>query len=140
MAMERTLAIIKPDGVQKRLVGEILRRLEAASLRILGLRMVRMTEAQAGGFYQVHRERPFYSSLVRYMMSGPVVVIALEGEGAISRLRELMGATDPGKAAAGTIRRDFADSIERNIIHGSDAPATADYEIPFFFTQADLLL
>ena len=138
MAVERTLAIIKPDGVEKHLVGEVLRRLEAADLRILGLRMVRLAERDAQGFYRVHRERPFFASLTAYMTSGPVVVIALEGDGAIARLRELMGATDPAKAAPGTIRKDFADSIERNIIHGSDSPESVGYEIPFFFNAQQL--
>ncbi|MFN7975279.1 MAG: nucleoside-diphosphate kinase [Acidobacteriota bacterium] len=138
MAIERTLAIIKPDGVQKMVVGEVLRRLEAAKLRIVGLRMTSLDARAAGGFYKVHRERPFFPSLCAYMTSGPVVAVALEGEGAIARLREIMGATDPKKAAAGTIRKDFADSIERNIIHGSDSPESAAYEIPFFFNQVQL--
>ena len=139
MAVQRTLAIVKPDGVQKNLVGEVLRRLESAGLRIVGLRMTALTQPGAEGFYHVHRERPFFASLTAYMTSGPIVVVALEGEDAIKRLRDLMGATDPAKAAAGTIRKDFADSIERNIIHGSDSPESAAYEIPHFFPRVDLL-
>ena len=139
MARERTLTIIKPDGVEKHLIGEVLRRLEAADLRVVGLRMLRLDRPAAEGFYHVHRERPFFSSLCDYMTSGPVVVAALEGEGAIARLRELMGATDPAKADAGTIRKDFAESIERNVIHGSDSPESASYELGYFFRQVDLL-
>lgn len=135
MAKERTLSIIKPDGVQKNLVGEILGRFEKAGLKILGVRMLRLAKNQAEEFYAVHRGRPFYESLVRYMISGPVVVSALEGDGAIAKNREIMGATDPKKAAPGTIRRDFADSIDANVVHGSDAVETARAEIKFFFPE-----
>ena len=139
MAVERTLSIVKPDAVAKRATGEILRRFEAAGLRIVALKMTQLSEGQARGFYAVHKSRPFFDSLVKFMTSGPVVVSVLEGEGAIAKNRELMGATDPAKAAAGTIRKDFASDIERNAVHGSDAPETAAVEIPFFFSTADLL-
>jgi len=138
MAVEQTLSIIKPDGVKKNLIGEIYRRFEAAGLEILGARMMRLTTAQAEGFYAVHRERPFYKDLVRYMTSGPVMVQVLSGEDAIARNREIMGATNPADAAPGTIRADFADSIEQNVVHGSDGPATAATEIAFFFDDGDL--
>jgi len=138
MAVEQTLSIIKPDGVKKNLIGEIYRRFEAAGLEILGARMMRLTTAQAEGFYAVHRERPFYKDLVRYMTSGPVMVQVLFGEDAIARNREIMGATNPADAAPGTIRADFADSIEQNVVHGSDGPATAATEIAFFFDDGDL--
>jgi len=138
MAVEQTLSIIKPDGVKKNLIGEIYRRFEAAGLEILGARMMRLTTAQAEGFYAVHRERPFYKDLVRYMTSGPVMVQVLSGEDAIARNREIMGATNPADAAPGTIRADFADSIEQNVVHGSDGPATAATEIAFFFGDGDL--
>ncbi len=138
MAVEQTLSIIKPDGVKKNLIGEIYRRFEAAGLEILGARMVRLTTSQAEGFYAVHRERPFYKDLVRYMTSGPVMVQVLSGEDAIARNREIMGATNPSDAAPGTIRADFADSIEQNVVHGSDGPATAATEIAFFFGDGDL--
>ncbi len=135
MAKERTLSIIKPDGVQKNLIGECLSRFEKAGLKISAIRMLRLTENQAQEFYAVHRERPFYRDLVKYMTSGPVVVSVLEGENAVARNRELMGATDPKKAAPGTIRKDFAESIETNVVHGSDAPETALNEIRFFFPE-----
>jgi nucleoside-diphosphate kinase len=138
MAVEQTLSIIKPDGVKKNLIGEIYRRFEAAGLEILGARMMRLTTSQAEGFYAVHRERPFYKDLVRYMTSGPVMVQVLSGEDAIARNREIMGATNPADAAPGTIRADFADSIEQNVVHGSDGPATAATEIAFFFGDGDL--
>jgi nucleoside-diphosphate kinase len=138
MAVEQTLSIIKPDGVKKNLIGEIYRRFEAAGLEILGARMMRLTTAQAEGFYAVHRERPFFKDLVRYMTSGPVMVQVLSGEDAIARNREIMGATNPADAAPGTIRADFADSIEQNVVHGSDGPATAATEIAFFFDDGDL--
>ena len=138
MAVEQTLSIIKPDGVKKNLIGEIYRRFEAAGLEILGARMMRLTTSQAEGFYAVHRERPFYKDLVRYMTSGPVMVQVLSGEDAIARNREIMGATNPADAAPGTIRADFADSIEQNVVHGSDGPATATTEIAFFFGDGDL--
>lgn len=133
MATERTLSIVKPDGVQKNIIGEIYRRFESAGLQIVAARMIHLTEAQAREFYAVHRERPFYNDLVSYMTSGPVMVQALEGENAIDRNREIMGATDPAKADPGTIRADFASSIEENVVHGSDGPETARQEIAFFF-------
>ncbi len=138
MAIERALSIVKPDGVQKNLIGEVYRRFEAAGLRIVAARMMQLSQAQAEGFYAVHRERPFYKDLVRYMTSGPVMVQVLEGENAIEKHRELMGATDPKKAAKGTIRADFAASIEENVCHGSDGPDTARNEIAFFFSQSDI--
>ncbi len=133
MSVEQTLSIIKPDGVQKNLIGEIYRRFEAAGLEIVAARMLHLSEEQAQGFYAVHRERPFYNDLVAYMTSGPVVVQVLQGEGAIDKNRELMGATNPADAAAGTIRADHAASIEENLVHGSDGPDTAAQEIEFFF-------
>ncbi len=135
MAIERTLSIIKPDGVAKNLIGEIYRRFEAAGLRIVAARMMHLAEDQAGGFYAVHKERPFYKDLVSYMTSGPVVVQVLEGEDAIARHREIMGATNPADAAPGTIRADFAASIEENVVHGSDGPDTAASEVAFFFAD-----
>ncbi len=138
MAIERTLSIIKPDGVQKNLVGEVYRRFEQAGLRIIAARMLHLTKAQAETFYAVHRERPFYQDLVSYMITGPVIAQVLEGESAIEVHRKIMGATDPKKADAGTIRRDFAASIEENVVHGSDAVDTARQEISFFFAQADV--
>jgi nucleoside-diphosphate kinase len=139
MASERTLAIVKPDAVAKGATGEILKRIEAAGLRIVGLKKLRLSEEAARGFYAVHKERPFYKDLVAFMSSGPVVVAALEGEGAIARWRELMGATDSMKAAPGTIRRDFGADIERNAVHGSDAPATAKLELAYFFNAGEIL-
>ncbi len=133
MAIERTLSIIKPDGVQKNLIGEIYSRFEKAGLLIVGAQMLHLTKEQAEGFYAVHSERPFFNDLVSYMTSGPVMVSALEGEGAVLKHRELMGATNPAEADAGTIRADFADSIEENICHGSDATETAAEEIAYFF-------
>ena len=133
MAVEQTLSIIKPDGVQKNLIGEIYSRFEKAGLRIVAARMMHLTQEQAEGFYAVHKERPFFADLVRYMTSGPVIVQALEGEDAIAKNREIMGATNPAEADAGTIRADFAESIEENIVHGSDASETAAVEIAFFF-------
>lgn len=133
MAVERTLSIIKPDGVQKNLIGEIYSRFEKAGLQIVAARMIHLTREQAEGFYAVHKERPFFNDLVSYMMSGPVMVQALEGAGAVDKNRELMGATNPANAAAGTIRADFAASIEENVVHGSDGPDTAAQEIEYFF-------
>jgi nucleoside-diphosphate kinase len=133
MATERTFSIIKPDGVEKNLIGEIYKRFEGAGLQIIAARMVHLTKEQAEGFYAVHSERPFFNDLVAYMTSGPVVVQALEGENAIQQNRTLMGATNPADADAGTIRADFAASIEENVVHGSDAPDTAAEEIEFFF-------
>ena len=133
MAVEQTLSIIKPDAVKKNVIGKILARFEAAGLRIVAARMVHLSRKEAEGFYAVHRERPFFKDLVEFMISGPVMIQVLEGENAIARNRELMGATDPKKAAKGTIRADFADSIDANAVHGSDAPDTARAEIAFFF-------
>jgi nucleoside-diphosphate kinase len=138
MALERTLSIVKPDGVQKNLIGEVYRRFEQAGLRVVAARMLQLSQSQAEGFYAVHRERPFYRDLVRYMTSGPVMVQVLEGENAVARNRDIMGATDPKKAAPGTIRADLAASIEQNVVHGSDAPDTAAREIAFFFADSDL--
>lgn len=133
MSVEQTLSIIKPDGVQKNLIGEIYGRFEKAGLRIVAARMVQLSKERAEDFYAVHKERPFYNDLVRYMTSGPVMVQALEGENAINRNREIMGATNPAEAEKGTIRADFAESIEENIVHGSDGAETAAQEIAFFF-------
>ena len=133
MTVEQTLSIIKPDGVQKNLIGEIYSRFEKAGLEVIAARMLQLTAEQAEGFYEVHKERPFYADLVSYMMSGPVMVQVLSGENAVAQNRDIMGATNPADAAAGTIRADFADSIEENIVHGSDAPETAANEIAFFF-------
>lgn len=133
MATERTLSIIKPDGVEKNLIGEVYRRFEQAGLQIIAARMSHLSREQAEGFYAVHKERPFYKDLVSYMMSGPVVVQVLEGEDAINKNREIMGATNPSEADPGTVRADFAASIEENVVHGSDGPDTARAEIAFFF-------
>ena len=138
MALERTLSIVKPDGVRGNLIGEVYTRFEKAGLSIIAARMLQLSQREAEGFYAVHRERPFFKDLVRYMSSGPVVVQVLEGENAIARNRDLMGATDPKKAAAGTIRADLAASIEQNVVHGSDAPETAVREIAYFFSTTEL--
>jgi nucleoside-diphosphate kinase len=137
--MQKTLAIIKPDAVRQKNVGEILKRLESAGFKIIGIKMVRLTQDRAGAFYAVHKERPFYGSLVQFMSSGPIVPIALEGENAIERLRKLMGATDPAKADSGTIRKDLATNVEQNAIHGSDSEASVQTELPFFFSNSDLV-
>jgi nucleoside-diphosphate kinase len=138
MAVERTLSIIKPDAVAKGAVGAILATFEKAGLRPIALKMIQLTEQQARGFYAVHKARPFYGDLVKFMTSGPVVVSVLEGENAIARNRELMGATDPAKAAPGTIRAQWASDIERNAVHGSDAPETARVEIGYFFDATEI--
>jgi nucleoside-diphosphate kinase len=138
MSLERTLSIVKPDGVQKNLIGEVYRRFEQAGLQIVAARMMQLTLAQAEGFYAVHRERPFFKDLVKYMISGPVMVQVLEGDNAVARHRDLMGATDPKKAAPGTIRADLAASIEENVVHGSDSADNAKVEISYFFAAADL--
>jgi nucleoside-diphosphate kinase len=138
MALERTLSIVKPDGVRENLIGEVYRRFEKAGLSIIAARMRHLSQLEAEGFYAVHRERPFYKDLVRYMTSGPVIVQVLEGENAIARNRDIMGATDPKKAAPGTIRADLAQSIEQNVVHGSDAPETAAREIAYFFADTEL--
>jgi nucleoside-diphosphate kinase len=137
--MERTLAIIKPDAVEKQSAGPIIERIEAAGFRIRALRRVHLTKAEAEGFYAVHRERPFFPSLTAFMSSGPAVVMVLEADGAIRKWRELMGATDPSKAPAGSIRAAFGTTIERNATHGSDAPETAAFEIGYFFAGIDLI-
>ena len=139
MAIERTLSIIKPDATRRNLTGQINARLEAAGLRIIAQRRLRLTRAQAEAFYAVHKERPFYRTLCEFMTSGPVVVQVLEGEDAVERTRAVMGATDPVKAEAGTIRKDFAESIEANSVHGSDAPDTAAREIAFFFAASEIV-
>jgi nucleoside-diphosphate kinase len=139
MSVERTFSIIKPDAVAAGQAGEILAAIQKAGFRILGLRMTRLTEAQAQGFYAVHREKSFFPSLVKFMTEGPIIVMALEREDAIKKLREVMGATNPANAAEGTIRKRFAASIERNCVHGSDAPETAEVELRFFFSTSELL-
>jgi nucleoside-diphosphate kinase len=136
--IERTLSIVKPDGVAGNLIGEVVRRFEAAGLIVVALKMVRLDRREAEGFYHVHKDRPFFASLVAFMSSGPIVPMVLEGEDAIARVRSIMGATDPARAGAGTIRKDFASSIEKNIVHGSDAPATAGFEIGYFFSALDI--
>ncbi len=138
MAGEQTLSIIKPDGVRRNLIGEIYSRFEKAGLKIVAAKMVWLSRREAEGFYHVHRERPFFDSLCEFMTSGPIMVQVLEGEDAIARNRELMGATNPAEAAEGTIRRDFAESIEANTVHGSDGPDTAAFEIGYFFNALEL--
>ncbi len=139
MALERTFGIIKPDAVAKGQAGEILTMIEENGFRILGLKMQRLGKQEAEAFYAVHRERPFFAGLLKFMIEGPVVVLVLEREGAIAKWRDLMGATNPANAAEGTIRKRFAENIERNCVHGSDAPETAAQEIPFFFSGIELL-
>jgi len=136
--MERTLSIVKPDGVKKGLIGEVVRRFESNGLKVIGMKMISMEKKEAEGFYAVHRGKPFFESLTNFMSSGPSVVMVLEGEGAISKTRELMGATDPKAAKEGTLRRQFAANIERNIVHGSDAPDTASFEIGYFFNALEV--
>jgi len=138
MPIERTLSIVKPDGVARNLIGEVYRRFELAGLRIVAARMLRLSQSQAEAFYAVHRERPFFKDLVRFMTSGPLIAQVLQGENAIAKNREVMGATDPKKAAPGTIRADLATSIDENIAHGSDAPETAAREIAFFFSDIEV--
>jgi nucleoside-diphosphate kinase len=138
MALERTLSIIKPDAVKKNVIGQILARFESAGLRLVAARMMLLSRAEAEGFYAVHRGRPFFADLVQFMTSGPVLVQVLEGDSAIAKNRELMGATDPKKAAKGTLRADFADSIDANAVHGSDAPDTARTEIAYFFPACEV--
>jgi nucleoside-diphosphate kinase len=138
MALERTFSIVKPDGVARNLIGEVLRRFEKAGLKVIAARMVHLSQREAEGFYAVHAARPFFKDLVKYMTSGPVLVQVLEGENAIAKNREIMGATDPKKAAPGTIRADLAESIEANTVHGSDAPETAAIEIAYFFRTTEL--
>ena len=138
MAVERTLSIIKPDAVAKNVIGQIYSRFEKAGLKVIAARMMHLSQVEAEGFYAVHKERPFFKDLVKFMISGPVMVQALEGESAIAKNRELMGATDPKKADKGTIRADFADSIDANAVHGSDAPETAKNEIAYFFPALNI--
>ncbi len=138
MAIERTLSIIKPDAVAKNVIGQIYQRFEGAGLKVVAARMMHLSEREAAQFYAVHKERPFFKDLVSFMISGPVMVQALEGENAIAKNRDLMGATDPKKAEPGTIRADFADSIDANAVHGSDAPETAAAEVAFFFPGLDV--
>jgi nucleoside-diphosphate kinase len=138
MAVERTLSIIKPDAVAKNVIGQIYARFEQAGLKIVAAKMKQLSQAEAEGFYAVHAARPFFKDLVSFMISGPVVISVLEGENAIAKHREIMGATDPKKAAPGTIRADFAQSIDENAVHGSDAPETAKVEVSYFFSQIEL--
>jgi len=137
--MERTLSIIKPDGTGRGLIGEVIKRLETNDIKIVAAKMIHMTKKQAQGFYAVHKERPFFDSLTDFMTSGPVVVMVLEGDNVIGRYRELMGATDYREAAEGTIRKDFATDIEKNVVHGSDAPDTAEFEINYFFNSFEIV-
>jgi nucleoside-diphosphate kinase len=138
MAVERTLSIVKPDGVRKNVIGEVYRRFEQSGLKIVAARMMKLSQAQAEGFYAVHRERPFFRDLVAYMTSGPVIVQVLEGDNAVAKHRDIMGATDPKKAAPGTIRADLAESIEQNVVHGSDSLENAAREIAYFFAETEL--
>lgn len=137
--MERTLSIVKPDGVRKNIIGEVISRFEKKGLQVSALKMADLSKKEAEGFYAVHRERPFFGSLTDFMSSGPVVLMVLKGDGAIKKVRDIMGATDPKKAEPGTIRKDFADSIESNIVHGSDAADTAAFEIGYFFNALEIL-
>ena len=139
MALERTFSIVKPDGVARNLIGEVYRRFEAAGLKIIASKLTQLSKAEAEGFYAVHKERPFFKDLVAYMTSGPVVLQVLEGENAVLKNREIMGATDPKKATKGTIRADLAESIEANTVHGSDAPETAAKEIAYFFRETEIV-
>lgn len=138
MALERTFSIVKPDGVARDLIGQVYGRFEKAGLRIVAARMLQLTKAQAEGFYAVHKARPFFNDLVAYMTSGPIIAQVLEGDNAVAKHREIMGATDPKKAAPGTIRADLAESIERNVVHGSDSAENAATEIAYFFSTTDL--
>ena len=136
--MERTLSIVKPDGVRRNLIGQVLSRLESSDLRLIGLKMIQLSKKQAEGFYAVHKDRPFFSSLTNFMSSGPCVVILLEGDNAINKLRDIMGATNPEEAVEGTIRRDYASNIEQNVVHGSDSPESALFEIKYFFNDLEV--
>ena len=136
--MERTLSIVKPDGVRRNLIGEVLSRFESADLRLIGLKMIKLSKKQAEGFYAVHKDRPFFPSLTNFMSSGPCVVTLLEGENAINKVREIMGATNPEEAVKGTIRSDYASNIEQNIVHGSDSPESALFEIKYFFNDLEI--
>jgi nucleoside-diphosphate kinase len=135
--MERTLSIVKPDGVQKHLIGEVIKRFEERGLKVIAVKMISLSKKEAEGFYAIHRGKPFFESLTAFMSSGPSVVMVLEGEEAISKTRELMGATDPKQAKEGTLRRQFAANIEKNVVHGSDAPETAAFEIKYFFNSLE---
>lgn len=137
--MERTLSIIKPDGVKRALIGEVIKRFDRNGIKIVAIKMIHMTKAQAQGFYEVHKDRPFFDSLTDFMSSGPAIVMVLEGETVIARYRELMGATNYKEAAPGTIRADFATDIEKNVVHGSDAPKTAAFEIGYFFNSFEIV-
>jgi len=136
--MERTLSIIKPDGTEKNVIGKIIDRFESNGLRIAALKKIKLSKEEAGGFYIVHKERPFYGELTDFMSEGPIVVLVLEGDNAIAKNRELMGATNPAEADAGTIRKDFATNLERNTVHGSDSPESASFEIPYFFSALEI--
>jgi len=136
--MERTLSIVKPDGVKKNLIGEVISRFEKAGLKVIGLKMIKMTKEQAKGFYIVHKDKPFYDSLTEFMSEGPVVVMVLEGQGAIEKVRNIMGATNPENAAPGTIRAEYGTNVERNVVHGSDSPQSAEFEINYFFNALEL--
>lgn len=136
--MERTLSIIKPDGTEKNIIGKVIDKFETTGLRIAALKKIRLTKEDAMGFYIVHKERPFYNELTDFMSEGPVVVLVIEGEGAILKVREIMGATNPADAAPGTIRAEFATNLERNTVHGSDSPESADFEIPYFFSALEI--
>ncbi len=135
--MERTFSIVKPDGVKKNVIGKVVERYESAGFRVAGIKMAHLTRSQAEGFYAVHAERPFFGELIEFMISGPLVLLLIEGDNAIKRVRELMGATNPKEAEPGTIRADFAESIDANIVHGSDAPETAAFEISYFFNALE---
>ncbi len=136
--MESTLSIVKPDGVEKNIIGEVIRRFESAGLKVKALKMLHVTKKEAEGFYIVHKERPFYGELTDFLSEGPIVVMVFEGEGAIKKVRDIMGTTNPEDAAPGTIRKDFATNIERNVVHGSDSPESASFEIPYFFSAIDI--
>lgn len=138
--MERTLSLIKPDGVRRNLIGEVIRFFEKNGLKVVAMKMVWLSKREAQGFYIVHKERPFYDSLTTFMASSPIVALVLEGENAIKRTRELMGATNPAEAAKGTIRAEFGEGIEANVVHGSDSKASADFEIPYFFSQMEIIV
>ncbi len=139
MEVQKTLSIVKPDGVEKNFLGEVLNRFESKGIKIIALKMIRMSKTQAEGFYHIHRERPFFSSLIDFMSSGPCVVMVLRGENVIARVRAIMGSTNPEDAEPGTIRKDLASGIEKNIVHGSDSPESADYEIGYFFNQFEIM-
>ena len=136
--MEKTLSIVKPDGVKENYIGEVLKRFESNGIKIVALKMIHMSKYEAQGFYYVHKERPFFASLIEFMTSGPCVVMVLKADGAIKKVREIMGSTNPEEAAEGTIRKDLASNIEQNVVHGSDSPESAEYEINYFFNQLEI--